>query len=68
MELKNKPVPCPFCGGTISVGVDPQTLDSFIECRNSDCIGKPRWRGIQYGQTKEVLEELIDKWNKALMR
>ena len=65
-KLNNKPYNCLFCGEKIFTGVDPTTLECFIECQNPNCIGKPSFRGIQYGNIEEILNELIIVWNRSI--
>jgi hypothetical protein len=68
MKLQEKPIDCPFCGCKTFVGQDDVTMECYIECRNDMCIGKPGFRGVQYGNIEELLNKLIIAWNSQLSK
>ena len=52
--------PCPFCGGSVSIGISDEGTTGAIECaKGSSCIGS----GLLIGFMKADQETAIAAWN-----
>jgi Lar family restriction alleviation protein len=52
--------PCPFCGGSVSIGISDEGTTGAIECaKGSSCIGS----GLLIGFMKSDQETAISAWN-----
>lgn len=58
--------PCPFCGETAEINVNPSTLRAVASCRKCNVTMKKNYTGSR--RIEEVLIELIaNDWNMRVV-
>ena len=58
--------PCPFCGETAEINVNPSTLRAVVSCRKCNVTMKKNYKGSR--RIEEVLIELIaNDWNRRVV-
>lgn len=57
--------PCPFCGETAEMKVNPTTLNAQAYCKNCGVVMKRNYKGSR--KIEDLLQKLIEEsWNQRV--